>query len=130
MFETGRSPATIVQQRGLAQVSDTGALEAFCDQAIAANPGPVRTSARADRRAHFLKGQVMSSAEARPTPPSSAKFSSASSVAEAPAGFTLTLRIPAEPLGLGRCEPWFPPTEGLLLALDADGPEPVSLRAT
>ena len=30
----------IVEKRGLAQVSDTGALETFCAQAIAANPGP------------------------------------------------------------------------------------------
>jgi aspartyl-tRNA(Asn)/glutamyl-tRNA(Gln) amidotransferase subunit B len=41
MFETGKSPATIVQEKGLAQVSDTGAIEKFCDEAIAANPNPV-----------------------------------------------------------------------------------------
>ena len=36
MFATGRSPATLVKELGLAQVSDVGQLEAFCDQAIAA----------------------------------------------------------------------------------------------
>ena len=41
MFETGKAPAAIVQEKGLAQVSDTGAIEKFCDEAIAANPGPV-----------------------------------------------------------------------------------------
>jgi aspartyl-tRNA(Asn)/glutamyl-tRNA(Gln) amidotransferase subunit B len=41
MFDTGKAPAVIVQERGLAQVSDTGAIEKFCDEAIAANPNPV-----------------------------------------------------------------------------------------
>jgi aspartyl-tRNA(Asn)/glutamyl-tRNA(Gln) amidotransferase subunit B len=60
MFETGKAPAAIVQERGLAQVSDTGAIEKFCDEAIAANPNPV-----ADYKAgkvaalNSLKGQVM-----------------------------------------------------------------------
>src|SRR5262249_30751232 len=40
MFDTGKAPATIVQEKGLAQVSDTGAIEKFCDEVIAANPGP------------------------------------------------------------------------------------------
>ena len=40
MFETGKAPAAIVEEKGLAQVSDTGAIEALCDEAIAANPGP------------------------------------------------------------------------------------------
>ena len=40
MFDTGKAPAAIVQEKGLAQVSDTGAIEKFCDEIIAANPGP------------------------------------------------------------------------------------------
>jgi aspartyl-tRNA(Asn)/glutamyl-tRNA(Gln) amidotransferase subunit B len=40
MFSTGEPPARIVEKKGLAQVSDTGAIEALCDEAIAANPGP------------------------------------------------------------------------------------------
>ena len=40
MFATGESPAAIVDKKGLAQVSDAGAIEKFCDDAIAANPGP------------------------------------------------------------------------------------------
>ena len=60
MFETGKFPAAIVQEKGLAQVSDTGAIEKFCDDAIAANPNSV-----ADYKAgkvaalNLLKGQVM-----------------------------------------------------------------------
>ena len=60
MFNTGRNPKSIVEEKGLAQVSDTGAIEGFCDQAIADNP-----KSAADYRAgktaalNFLKGQVM-----------------------------------------------------------------------
>ena len=40
MFATGEAPARIVEKNGLAQVSDTAAIEKLCDEAIAANPGP------------------------------------------------------------------------------------------
>ncbi|MGP8200595.1 MAG: Asp-tRNA(Asn)/Glu-tRNA(Gln) amidotransferase subunit GatB [Limisphaerales bacterium] len=70
MFATGESPGVIVEKKGLAQVSDAGAIEVFCDQAIAAHPGPA-----ADYKAgkvaalNFLKGQVMklSKGKANPT---------------------------------------------------------------
>jgi aspartyl-tRNA(Asn)/glutamyl-tRNA(Gln) amidotransferase subunit B len=38
MFETGRAPAQLVQERGLAVVRDESALEKAVDEAIAANP--------------------------------------------------------------------------------------------
>jgi aspartyl-tRNA(Asn)/glutamyl-tRNA(Gln) amidotransferase subunit B len=41
MFETGASPAQLVQQRGLAVVRDESALEKAVDEAIAANPKAV-----------------------------------------------------------------------------------------
>ena len=70
MFETGKSPAAIVQEKGLAQVSDTGAIEKFCDEVIAANPAPV-TDYKAGKIAalNSLKGQVMklSKGKANPT---------------------------------------------------------------
>ena len=70
MFESGKLPEAIVQEKGLAQVSDTGAIEKFCDEAIAANPKSV-----ADYKAgkvaalNALKGQVMklSKGKANPT---------------------------------------------------------------
>jgi aspartyl-tRNA(Asn)/glutamyl-tRNA(Gln) amidotransferase subunit B len=37
MFETGRSPASIVEERGLRQVTDTSAIEAAVDRVLAAN---------------------------------------------------------------------------------------------
>jgi len=69
MFDTGKSPALIVQAKGLAQVSDTGAIEKFCDEAIAANPNPV-----ADYKAgkvaalNSLKGQVMKLSKGKANP--------------------------------------------------------------
>jgi aspartyl-tRNA(Asn)/glutamyl-tRNA(Gln) amidotransferase subunit B len=69
MFDTGKAPAVIVKEKGLAQVSDTGAIEKFCDQAIAANPNPV-----ADYKAgkvaalNALKGQVMKLSKGKANP--------------------------------------------------------------
>ena len=69
MFGTGNSPAVIVQEKGLAQVSDSAAIERFCDEAIAANPNPV-----ADYRAgkvaalNSLKGQVMKLSKGKANP--------------------------------------------------------------
>ncbi len=70
MFESGEPPASIVEKKGLAQVSDTAAIEAFCDQAIAANPGPAADFKSGKAAAlNFLKGQVMklSRGKANPT---------------------------------------------------------------
>ena len=69
MFETGKSPAAIVQEKGLAQVSDTGAIEKFCDEAIAANPGPaVDFKAGKAAALNFLKGQVMKLSKGKANP--------------------------------------------------------------
>ena len=69
MFATGKSPATIVQEKGLAQVSDTGAIEKFCDEAIAANPGPVADFKAGKTAAlNFLKGQVMKLSKGKANP--------------------------------------------------------------
>jgi len=69
MFEAGKSPATIVKEKGLAQVSDTGAIEKFCDEAIAANPGPVADFKAGKAAAlNFLKGQVMKLSKGKANP--------------------------------------------------------------
>ena len=70
MCASGDSPTSIVEKKGLLQVSDTGAIEAFCDQAIAANPGPAQDFRNGKTAAlNFLKGQVMklSKGKANPT---------------------------------------------------------------
>jgi aspartyl-tRNA(Asn)/glutamyl-tRNA(Gln) amidotransferase subunit B len=69
MFTTGESPTVIVEKKGLAQVSDTGAIEKLCDEAIAANP-----ASAADFKAgkvaalNFLKGQVMKLSKGKANP--------------------------------------------------------------
>lgn len=69
MFSSGESPARIVEKKGLVQVSDAGALESFCDQAIVANPGPAGDF-RAGKLAalNFLKGQVMKLSKGKANP--------------------------------------------------------------
>lgn len=69
MFVSGDSPAKIVEQKGLAQVSDESAIEKFCDEVIAANP-----KSAADFKAgkgaalNFLKGQVMKLSKGKANP--------------------------------------------------------------
>jgi len=69
MFATGEAPGVIVDKKGLSQVSDTGALEKFCEEAIAANPKSV-----ADYRSgkvaalNSLKGQVMKLSKGKANP--------------------------------------------------------------
>jgi aspartyl-tRNA(Asn)/glutamyl-tRNA(Gln) amidotransferase subunit B len=69
MFDTGESPASIVEKKGLAQVSDTGAIEAFCGQAIAANPGPAADYKSGKAAAlNFLTGQAMKLSKGKANP--------------------------------------------------------------
>jgi aspartyl-tRNA(Asn)/glutamyl-tRNA(Gln) amidotransferase subunit B len=69
MFSTGKSAATIVEEKGLKQESDTGAIEVFVDQAIAANPGPVADFKAGKVSAlNFLKGQVMKLSKGKANP--------------------------------------------------------------
>lgn len=69
MMSTGQAPGQIVDQKGLAQVSDTGAIEKFCDEVIAANPKSVEDF-RAGKAAalNFLKGQVMKLSKGKANP--------------------------------------------------------------
>ena len=60
MIAEGKSPVLLVKELGLAQVSDVGQLEAFCDLAIAANPKSVADFKAGKQNAvNALKGQVM-----------------------------------------------------------------------
>ena len=62
-------PGQIVERKSLAQVSDTGALDSFCDQAIAANPGPAADFKAGKAAAlNFLKGQVMKLSKGKANP--------------------------------------------------------------
>ena len=69
IFEKGGDPEAIVKERGLGAVSDTAALEAFVDQAIAANPGPVADFKNGKKAAAgFFVGQVMKLSKGKADP--------------------------------------------------------------
>jgi aspartyl-tRNA(Asn)/glutamyl-tRNA(Gln) amidotransferase subunit B len=60
MVETGKSAAEIVAERGLKQVSDTGAIEAAIDQVIGANADKVAEYRAGKEKLYgFFVGQVM-----------------------------------------------------------------------
>jgi aspartyl-tRNA(Asn)/glutamyl-tRNA(Gln) amidotransferase subunit B len=69
MFTTGKPAVTIVEEKGLKQESDTGAIEAFVDEVIAANPGPAADFKAGKVSAlNFLKGQVMKLSKGKANP--------------------------------------------------------------
>lgn len=69
MFATEKPASAIVHEQGIEQLSDAGAIEALCDQVIAANPKP-GADFRAGNAAslNFLKGQVMKLSKGRANP--------------------------------------------------------------
>jgi aspartyl-tRNA(Asn)/glutamyl-tRNA(Gln) amidotransferase subunit B len=69
MFATGKSADAIVQEKGIEQLSDVGAIEKICDEVIAGNPKPA-ADFRAGNAAslNFLKGQVMKLSKGKANP--------------------------------------------------------------
>ncbi len=69
MFTSGKTAGAIIEEKGLKQVSDVGAIEALCAQAIAANPKAV-AEYKAGKLAsiNFLKGQVMKLSKGKANP--------------------------------------------------------------
>ncbi len=66
MFNSGESPAAIVEAKGLLQVSDSGELEQMCRDAIATNPGSADDFRNGKVAAlNFLKGQVMKASQGK-----------------------------------------------------------------
>ena len=69
IFEKGGDPEAIVKERGLGAVSDASALEAFVEQAIAANPKSVADfKAGKKAAAGFFVGQVMKFSKGKADP--------------------------------------------------------------
>jgi aspartyl-tRNA(Asn)/glutamyl-tRNA(Gln) amidotransferase subunit B len=69
MLRTGRPAEAIVQERGLAQISDEGTLDTVVQEVIAAHPGPVGdVRAGKDQAVAFLVGQVMKKTRGRANP--------------------------------------------------------------
>jgi len=69
MFISGRAASEIVKEKGIEQLSDTGALETIVDEVIQKNPKPA-ADFRAGNAAslNFLKGQVMKLSKGKANP--------------------------------------------------------------
>jgi len=69
MWETGRSPQAIVEDRGLKQISDAGELADVVAQVVADNPDPVaQFRAGKETTLRFLMGQVMRATRGKANP--------------------------------------------------------------
>lgn len=69
VFETGKDPKKLVEEKGLVQISDTSAIEAVAREVIAANPGPVADyRGGKDRAFGFLVGQLMKATKGKANP--------------------------------------------------------------
>ena len=69
MYETGKNPGAIVEEKGLKQVTDTGAIEAIVDAIIAANPDNVAAyKGGKDKLFGFFVGQVMKETQGKANP--------------------------------------------------------------
>jgi aspartyl-tRNA(Asn)/glutamyl-tRNA(Gln) amidotransferase subunit B len=69
MFATGKGAAAIVKEKGIEQLSDTSAIEKFCDEVIEKNPKPAADFAAGNPASlNFLKGQVMKLSKGKANP--------------------------------------------------------------
>jgi len=66
---TGKSADQVIEEKGLKQVTDSGAIEAILDQVIAANPGQFdELKAGKDKLLGFFVGQVMKLSKGKANP--------------------------------------------------------------
>ncbi|MDY0144921.1 MAG: Asp-tRNA(Asn)/Glu-tRNA(Gln) amidotransferase subunit GatB [Kiritimatiellia bacterium] len=69
LFDEGGDPAAVVKQKGLAQVSDTGAIDSFAAQVIAENAKVAADfQSGKDAALQFLVGQVMKHSRGKANP--------------------------------------------------------------
>ncbi len=69
IIKNGKSPATLVKEKGLEQSSDSGELELICQDAIDNNPKPVAEfKAGKEPAINALKGQVMKATRGKANP--------------------------------------------------------------
>lgn len=69
MFKTGKSAATIIEERGLVQLSDSGEIDALVDQVLAANEPQVRSYREGKEGLFgFFVGQVMKASKGKANP--------------------------------------------------------------
>jgi len=68
VYTEGGEPAAIVEERGMKQVTDTGAIEAAVDEIIAANPAQVEKAKANPKLAGWFVGQVMKATGGKANP--------------------------------------------------------------
>ena len=69
LFETGGDPEAHVKAKGLAQISDTSAIEGLVDEVLAENPSEVERFKGGDRKlTGFFVGQVMKKSKGKANP--------------------------------------------------------------
>ena len=68
VYTEGGEPAAIVEERGMKQVTDTGAIEAALDEIIAANPAQVEKAKVNPKLTGWFVGQVMKATGGKANP--------------------------------------------------------------
>ncbi|RED30484.1 Asp-tRNA(Asn)/Glu-tRNA(Gln) amidotransferase subunit GatB [Paenibacillus sp. VMFN-D1] len=69
MLESGKLPQQIVEEKGLVQISDEGAIKTIVEQVVAANPQSVEDFKAGKQKAiGFLVGQVMKESKGKANP--------------------------------------------------------------
>lgn len=69
MYVSGKDPMEIVKEKGLTQISDTGAIEEACKKVIELNPGPAQDVRDGKEKAiGFLVGMVMKEMKGQANP--------------------------------------------------------------
>jgi aspartyl-tRNA(Asn)/glutamyl-tRNA(Gln) amidotransferase subunit B len=69
MFTSGQAPQKIIEEKGWIQESDTDALGSWCDEAIAANPGPAQDVRDGKKAAiNRIMGHVMKQSKGKANP--------------------------------------------------------------
>lgn len=68
VWEEGGDPAKIVEERGMKQVTDTGAIEAIIDEIITNNPGQVAGVKEKPQLIGWFVGQVMQQTQGKANP--------------------------------------------------------------
>jgi len=69
MWKSGKSADAIIEEQGLKQVTDTGAIETIIDEIIAANPGQVEEYRGGKEKVFgFFVGQIMKASKGKANP--------------------------------------------------------------
>jgi aspartyl-tRNA(Asn)/glutamyl-tRNA(Gln) amidotransferase subunit B len=69
MYKTGKEPAKIVEEKGLVQVSDSGAIEKIIDEVLASDPDKVADYRDGKEKLFgFFVGQIMKASKGKANP--------------------------------------------------------------